>query len=55
MCSMLEISSSSYYQWLNGKSSKRWNENVVLVSEIKEIFEDSYCSYGSPRVTAELK
>lgn len=52
---MLAISSSSYYQWLNGKSSKRWNENVVLVSEIREIFEDSYSSYGSPRITAELK
>ena len=28
---------------------------MVLVSEIKEIFEDSFSSYGSPRVTAELK
>lgn len=52
---MLKISTSSYYQWLNGKSSKRWNENVILVSEIKDIFEDSFYSYGSPRITVELK
>ncbi len=54
MCSMFNISKSSYYQYLSGKASKRWLQNEVLVVAIKDIFEESKESYGSPRIKVEL-
>ena len=55
MCSVLEVSKSGYYHWLKSGPSKLWQENQKLSSLIKDIFENSYQSYGSPRIKAELK
>jgi len=54
MCKVLKIGRSSYYQWLKGGLSKRKMENHILTSEIKEVFEMSKQTYGSPRISAEL-
>lgn len=35
--------------------SKRWIENEQLLVKITEVYEDSSGSYGSPRITEELK
>jgi len=46
---------SSYYKWLKNGPSTRWQENEKLLVEIMDIFEDSEGTYGSPRMTKELK
>ena len=55
MCKVLGVSKSSYYHWLKSGPSKRWNENQKLSTLITYIFEQSYQSYGAPRIKAELK
>ena len=55
MCSILKISRSSYYNWLRCGPSKRWLANENLMFFIQKIFEDSYQSYGAPRIKERLK
>ena len=55
MCEVLEISRSSYYNWLTGGiSSRKLNDNI-LMDKIKTIFNQSKQTYGSPRITVELE
>ena len=46
---------SSYYKWLKNGPYTRWQENEKLLVEIMDIFEESKDSYGSIRMTRELK
>jgi putative transposase len=55
MCKVFKVSRSGYYQSLNRVTSPRSIENIKLLKEIKIIYEASKKTYGSPRVTAELK
>ena len=55
MCKVFQVSSSGYYHWLKNGPSKLWLENQEIISLIEEIFEESYQSYGSPRMSVELK
>jgi putative transposase len=55
MCKILKVSKSSYYQMKNYIPSKRDGENRMLLFEIRRIHEQSKASYGSPRMTEELK
>ena len=55
MCKTLEVSKSGYYNWLKLGPSKRWLENGVISMHIKDIFEKSFESYGSPRIKVELE
>ncbi|TDN95781.1 helix-turn-helix protein [Sunxiuqinia elliptica] len=55
MCKVFKISKSGYYNWLQNGDSGRWNENQKLLVEIKRIFQNSGQSYGSPRMTEELR
>ena len=55
MCRILKVSKSRYYQMKNYVSSKRDGENRMLLSEIRRIHEQSKASYGSPRMTEELR
>ena len=52
---MLKTSRSGYYDWAARPEPARETENRQLVKMIKEIHEESRRSYGSPRVTAELR
>ena len=54
MCKMFKLSKSSYYHWLGREPSKRWLENQTISSVIRDIFKDSFESYGAPRIKAEL-
>lgn len=54
MCLVLKLSVSSYYSWLKKGPSKRWLSNREIIEAIELIFEESYHSYGSPRMTIEL-
>lgn len=55
MCKVFKISKSSYYRWRNYIPSDRDNENRMLLFEIRRIHEQSKASYGSPRITEELR
>ena len=54
MASVLGVSRSGYYRFLQEKPSQRAQENESLLEKIKVIHETSYETYGSPRVHAEL-
>jgi putative transposase len=54
-CRVLKTSRSGYYDWAARPESARETENRQLVKMIREIHEESRFSYGSPRVTAELR
>ena len=55
MCKIFKVRKSSYYRWLKEGPSQRWKENEKILVEIMDIFEESKESYGSPRMTMELK
>jgi putative transposase len=55
MCKVFKVTKSSYYQWLKNGPSTRWQENEKLLTKIMDIFEESDETYGSPRMTKELR
>lgn len=54
MCKVFGVSRSGYYYWLGAKPSRRWKENEALLIDIRDVFESSYKTYGSPRIASEL-
>lgn len=54
MCNVFNVSRSSYYAWLSGKSSKREDSNKTLTKEIRIVYNHSKGTYGSPRIAKEL-
>ncbi len=55
MSQVLEVSRSGYYRWRGRGPSNRALENKRLKERIKEIWKDSYKTYGSPRIHRQLK
>jgi transposase InsO family protein len=63
MCRVLHVSRSGYYQWRDrtsaggggGGGGPRAQRRGAVVERIREVFEESRGTYGSPRVAAELK
>jgi transposase InsO family protein len=55
MAAAFKVHRSGYYRWKKNRNSKKINHEEKLVNEIKEIQESVKYSYGSPRVTDELK
>jgi len=55
MCKVFKVMKSSYYEWLRSGPSARWQENEKLLTEIMDIFEASHGTYGSPRISKELR
>jgi putative transposase len=54
-CRVLEVSRSSYYQWLHAEPSARAIDDAVLAAEIKEVFHEHKGRYGVPRVRRALR
>ena len=54
MCRVLCLSRSSYYAWRKRPLSVRKMANEKLKEQIKEIYQQSRQTYGSPRIHAEL-
>jgi putative transposase len=50
MCKVLEVSTSGYYAWRGRPPSKPETANRELTAKIKEEFEKSGETYGSPRI-----
>ncbi|GAA2779771.1 IS3 family transposase [Kitasatospora paracochleata] len=57
LCQVLDLNRSSYYKWLGGAGARavRQREDQVLAEQIRRIHVVSGGTYGSPRVTAELR
>ncbi|MGH8989436.1 MAG: IS3 family transposase [Acidimicrobiales bacterium] len=57
-CEAAEVSASSYYDWLvkvaAGPSAAEWDE-AVLVNEMHDVHRHIDDTYGSPRMTDELR
>ena len=55
MCEVLKVSRSGYYRWFSCAPSQRSQQNKVLTEQIREVFLESNQTYGSPRITQELR
>ncbi|MFJ4806990.1 IS3 family transposase [Streptomyces murinus] len=57
LCQVLDLNRSSYYKWLTGAGARaaRQHKDRVLAEEIRQVHGESGGTYGSPRVTAELR
>jgi putative transposase len=55
MCAVLNVTRSGYYAWRDRPVSNREQHRAALVEQIRMVFGDSRGTYGSPRVTPELK
>lgn len=54
MSQVFGVSRSGYYSWLGREPSQRETESNRLKDRIKQIWKDSYKSYGSPRIHQKL-
>ncbi len=55
MCRALRVSRSGYYDWRKRGLSQREQSNRRLLVKIKESHKGSRETYGSPRITVELR
>ncbi len=55
MCEVLKVSPSGYYDWLKREPSHRQRANDALLVAIRQVYETSRQTYGSPRIQAALK
>lgn len=53
-CRALGLSESWYYKWRDRQPTARQQRRAELAAKIREIFDASGGTYGSPRVTLEL-
>ncbi len=55
LCCVLEVSPSGYYRWSKGAQSPRARANQKLLGQVQQVFAQSHQTYGSPRITHQLK
>jgi putative transposase len=55
LCAAFAVSRSGYYSWRTSKGSARAQRDQVLRAQIAIVHANSRCTYGSPRVTRELR
>jgi transposase InsO family protein len=54
MCALLDVSVSGYYAWKDRPPSRRRLDDMIYLAHIREQFELSNGTYGTPRMHAEL-
>ena len=52
---MVKVSTSGFYVWLIREPSKREETDQQLVREVKRVFDQSDCRYGSPTTHKPLQ
>lgn len=55
MCRLLSVSRSGYYAWRSRGPAPHQIRRVETLKVIREVFEESRRTYGSPRIHAELR
>ena len=55
LCKVLEVSPSGYFAWQSRPASRRQREDLVLLAHVRSAFALSNRTYGSPRMTHELR
>ena len=55
LCRLFDVSEPGFYAWKKRPPSKRATENARLTAHIKASFKKSRETYGSPRLTDELR
>ena len=55
MSKAFRVSESGYYAWVKRGPSQRTKENEKLLEQIKDIFEESRKTYGSPHIHQKLR
>jgi putative transposase len=55
MCQVLNVTRSGYYAWRDRPSSVRAQRRALVTERIRQVHDESRGTYGSPRVTVELK
>lgn len=54
-CRVLKVCPSGYYRYLRNDVSSRSQADQQLCQQIRSIYSQSYNSYGSPRISRELR
>ena len=55
LCTVLDVSPSGYFAWRRRPARCRQREDLVLLAHIHASFALSRGTYGSPRMTRELR
>ena len=55
LCRVLEVTRSGYYHWRHKAVGPRAKANQQLLEQIRQVFNRSRQTYGSPRVTRQLR
>jgi putative transposase len=55
LCIYFDVSPSGFYAWASRKASKRKTRDEYLKNKIKESYDRSRGTYGSPRIIADLR
>jgi putative transposase len=55
LCRVLGVSQSGYFVWRARPPSRRQREDMVLLAHVRSAFALSNGTYGSPRMTCELR
>jgi transposase InsO family protein len=54
LCRALRVAKSGYYAWCGREGSARHRENETITQRIRQHFEASRQTYGSPRILRDL-
>jgi len=55
MCRVLEVAPSGYHAWKRRPNSPRHDQDERLCPLIRRLFDESHGTYGSPRLTEDLR
>jgi putative transposase len=55
LCHVLGVSPSGFYAWHQRQPSQRPQVDAALTERIRDVHAGSHCTYGAPRVHAELR
>jgi len=55
LCRVLQVAPSGFYAWQHRSPSRRALANATLTEQIRAIHERSRCTYGAPRIHADLR
>ena len=55
LCRMLGVSQSGYFAWKGQPACRRQRDDMVLLAHVRSAFALSNGTYGSPRMTQELR